>query len=376
MPFLSNERTALEALLPGLDERLLETPLLEHEQPGGPALAAFREAGGAGLLVPTDYHGRGATAVQAVRVQRAIGSRSPSLAVATTMHHFSVAGLIEVSDAGGLGWLFLESTARNGTLMASGFAEGQPGQSILTPTMDAKPSANGFVITGSKKPCSLTHSMDVLTASVVIPATSGNAKELAVALIPANDERIERRPFWNSPYLAGAESDEVIVNGVEIPEDLLVRTEFGPDDSMDQVQVTSFLWFELLMTASYLGAASALVERMLDAGKGETADRSTLVMELEAAMCGVERVALAIDLGERGEDVLTRALYVRYATQDAIGRVVSSAMEQLGGMAFIRSAEVGYLATAARALAFHPPARSRIHGALLDVLAGDPLRVG
>jgi alkylation response protein AidB-like acyl-CoA dehydrogenase len=168
--------------------------------------------------------------------------------------------------------------------MASGFAEGQPGQSILTPTMDAKPSANGFVITGSKKPCSLTHSMDVLTASVVIPATSGNAKELAVALIPANDERIERRPFWNSPYLAGAESDEVIVNGVEIPEDLLVRTEFGPDDSMDQVQVTSFLWFELLMTASYLGAASALVERMLDAGKGEAADRSTLVMELEAAM--------------------------------------------------------------------------------------------
>jgi alkylation response protein AidB-like acyl-CoA dehydrogenase len=376
MPFLAQERTTLEALLPGLDERLQETPLLEHEQPGGPGLAAFKEAGGPGLLVPTDYAGRGASALQAVRVQRAIGSRSPSLAVATTMHHFSVAGLIEVSDAGGLGWIFLESTARNAMLMASGFAEGRPGQSILTPTMHAEPSANGFVITGRKKPCSLTHSMDVLTASVVIPGASGGANELAVAMIPANDPRIERRPFWNSPYLAGAESDEVIVNGVEIPEELIVRTEFGPDDAMDHVQVTSFLWFEMLMTASYLGAATALVERVLDAAKGEVADRSTLVMELEAAMSGVERVALAVDLGDRGEDVLTRALYVRYAAQDAIGRVVGAAMEHLGGMGFIRSGEVGYLAVASRALAFHPPARGRVHGALLDVLAGDPLRVG
>jgi alkylation response protein AidB-like acyl-CoA dehydrogenase len=375
MAFLTTERTTLEELLPGLDKRLLEHPLLDHERPGGPSLAAFRAAGGAGLLVPTEYHGRGATALQAVRVQRAIGSRTPSLAVATTMHHFSVAGLIEVSDAGGLGWIFLESTARNGMLMASGFAEGRPGQSILTPTMDAQPSANGFVITGSKKPCSLTYSMDVLTASVVIPSVSGVLNELAVALIPANDERIERRPFWNSPYLAGAESDEVIVNGVEVPEELIVRTEFGPDDRMDQVQVTSFVWFELLMTASYLGAASALVERVLDGGKGDVGDRSSLVIELEAAMCGVERVALAVDLGECGEHVLTRALYVRYAAQDAIGGVVSSAMEILGGMAFIGSSEVGYLATSARALAFHPPARSRIHGALLDTLAGEPLHV-
>jgi alkylation response protein AidB-like acyl-CoA dehydrogenase len=292
------------------------------------------------------------------------------------MHHFSVAGLIEVSDAGGLGWMFLESTARNGMLMASGFAEGNPGQSILTPTMDAQPCATGFVITGSKKPCSLSQSMDVLTASVAVPARSGSGRELAVALIPANDARIERRPFWNSPYLAGAESDEVIVNGVEIPEELLVRTQFGPDDRMDLVQVTSFIWFELLLTASYLGAASALVERVLAAGKGDVSGRSTLVIELEAAMCGVERVALAVDLGECGDDVLTQALFVRYAAQDAIARVVSSATEYLGGMAFIRSPEVGYLATASTALAFHPPARGRIHGALLDVLAGDPLRVG
>src|SRR4051794_32473183 len=174
MTFLDRERATLEALLPGLDARLCDVPLLEHERPGGPGLGAFRAAGGPGLLVPRDYDGRGATALEAVRVQRAIGSRSPSLAVATTMHHFSVAGLIEVSaGADGMGWLFLESTARNGMLLASGFAEGRPGQSILAPTMHAERTDDGFVITGSKKPCSLAHSMDILTASVALPALSG-----------------------------------------------------------------------------------------------------------------------------------------------------------------------------------------------------------
>ena len=376
MTFLERERQTLESLLPGLDERLRDVPLLEHERPRGPGLEAFRAAGGPGLLVPGDYDGRGATALEAVRIQRAIGSRSPSLAVATTMHHFSVAGLIEVSRGGdGLGWLFLESTARHGMLLASGFAEGRPGQSILSPTMRAERTEDGFLVTGSKKPCSLAYSMDVLTASVALPAPSGTATDLAVALIPAEDERIERRPFWNSPVLAGAESDEVIVAGVEIPEQMLVRTETGPDDALDDIQLSGFLWFELLMTASYLGAASALVERALTSGKGAAADRAELVMELEAAMSAVERAALAGELGERGEDVLVRTLQVRFATQNAIDRAASLAMELLGGMAFIRSPEVGYLAMAARALTFHPPARMRMSDPLLDTLDGKPLRV-
>jgi hypothetical protein len=48
----------------------------------------------------------------AVRIQRAVGSRSPSLAVATTMHHFSVASLVELTAAGnGSDQPFLHSSA-------------------------------------------------------------------------------------------------------------------------------------------------------------------------------------------------------------------------------------------------------------------------
>jgi len=376
MRFLAKERETLERLLPGLDGDVRAVPLGELETPGNGGLAAFRRAGGPGLLVGAEHGGRGATPLEAVRVQRAIGSRSPSLAVATTMHHFSVASLIEVgARSTGFEWMLLEGIAKDGRLLASGFAEGRPGQSILSPTMQAEPSNGGFVITGSKKPCSLSASMDLLTASVAVPARAGEGTELAVALIPATDERIERRPFWSTSILAGAESDEVIVRGVEVPEMLIVRTDARPGDPLDELQVTGFLWFELLMTASYLGVASALVERVLDERRGEGPERLAPAIALEAAMSAVEGAARAMGAGERGQDALAVALFIRYAAQDAISRAVASAQELLGGMAFIGSAETSYLASASAALAFHPPARSRMHSALLDVLDGEPLKV-
>src|SRR2546423_227202 len=112
-------------LLPGLDEALARIPLMEMECPGNPALRLFREAGGPGLVVPTEHGGLGATPLDTIRVQRAIGSRSPSLAVATTMHHFSLATLVEMAANGsGTEWLVLEGVARQKLYVASGFAEG------------------------------------------------------------------------------------------------------------------------------------------------------------------------------------------------------------------------------------------------------------
>src|SRR6266545_7977660 len=183
MEFLGKERATLEELLPGLDKALAEVALAVLEKPGGPAIRAFREAGGPGLLVPAEHAGLGADPVQAVRVQRAIGARCPSLAVATTMHHFSVATLVETSRLStGFEWALLEGIAEQGLLVASGFAEGRPGQGILAPTVQAMRVDGGYLVNGSKKPCSLSASMDLLTASVALPRPDGGT-ELAVLLL-------------------------------------------------------------------------------------------------------------------------------------------------------------------------------------------------
>lgn len=374
--FLRTERQTVDELLPGLDQRLAETPLAELERPDSPGLKAFRECGGSGLLIPAQHAGLGADPVQAVRVQRAVGARSPSVAIATTMHHFSVASLVETSaHSTGFEWMLLEAIARDRLLVASGFAEGRTGQAILAPTMRADERDGKIVLNGSKKPCSLARSMDLLTASVALPAPDGNGEYMAVALVPKGTPGLDVKPFWNSFVLAGAESDEVVLTDVEVPQELVVRTQARPDQPLDNLQTTGFLWFELLMSASYLGVASGLAERVLTAGKADAALRADLLIQVEGAMAGIEGVARAMTAGLVGEAAFANALVCRYSTQDTIARCVARCVESLGGMAYIGSDDVAYLAAASAALAFHPPSRARMAQPLCDYYAGDPLRV-
>lgn len=377
MRYLKTERDTLDRLLPGLDSALTERELSELEQPDGTALELFKRAGGPGLLVPVEHAGLGASALDAIRIQRAIGSRAPSLAVATTMHHFSLASLVEVSAASaGFEWMLLEGIARDGLLVASGFAEGRPGAAILSPTMESRTASDGtLTLSGSKKPCSLSRSMDLLTASVIVPDVDGDGERMAVALIPASSPGIEIKPFWGNFVLTGAESDEVVLKDVEIHPDLLIRTESRPGEPLDTLQTSGFLWFELLVTASYLGAASALVEQVLCNPRVPTGEAAALVVETEAAMLTLEGVARGMNDGILGEQAFGAALVARYSVQDVLGRVTRRALELLGGMPFITSSDAVYLAAATNALTFHPPARGRMGDALTAYFRGDPLRV-
>ena len=372
MTLLAAEREALDHFLPGLDKRLADTPLLELEAVGNPALGWFREAGGPALLVPAEHGGAGASLLDAVRVQRALGSRSPSLAVATTMHHFSVASLVELSAlGGGFEWAMLTAIAEQGLLLSSGFAEGKPGQHILSPTMRARVVEGGLRVSGTKKPCSLTWSMDLLSASVAVADPDGGPDRMAVVLVPAQSPGITRSRFWQSWVLAGAESDQVVLDDVFVDDALVFCPEDGP--TMDPVQARGFVWFELLIAAAYLGAATGLAERVIGPGKGSAEDRALLAIELEAAALALEHVAATSATAPDDDALLARALYARYAAERTIERVVAAAAVAAGGMAFIGSSDVAYLLAASRALAFHPPSRAAAAEPLARHLAGAPL---
>jgi len=374
MNLLKEERRTLEEFLPTLDAKLLAIPFKELERAGNPAIALYRELKGPALLIPTELGGGGATALQALRIQRAIGSRSPSLAIAVTMHNFSVATLVEYSLYGDYTKEFMQSVSADQLLVASGFGEGRTGTSILVPAMRADKVDNGYLVNGSKKPCSLTYSMHLLTASVgVKDETARGGYKRGVAIIPADAKGLERRPFWGNEVLAGAESDELLLNDVFVPDELL----FFPatQSTIDVVETGGFIWFEMLICASYIGMASALVERVLHEKRGGASEQSMLGIELEAAMSALEAVAYSMMTGVRNDDMLARCLFVRFSAQQAIERVSAQSVELLGGMSFIRSSEVSYLYSASRALAFHPPSRHSIVSSLAAYLGGDAFRM-
>ncbi|WP_405655851.1 acyl-CoA dehydrogenase family protein [Streptomyces sp. RK9] len=377
MRSLDAARQTCEDFLPGLLGRLGDIPLEELERPGSPAVDLFRSAGGSGLVIPKTYEGAGANPLQALEVTRAIAAAAPSLAVATTMHHFSVATLFTLADSlqsSGMEWALLEGISSQNLLVASGFAEGQPGRGILAPTMTARAVEGGYAVNGSKKPCSLSRSMDLLTASVALPLPDGGS-DMAVLLVPSEAEGMSVRPFWSSWALAGAESDEIRLTDVFVDEQQIMRTELGDAGELDELQTVGFIWFELLISASYVGIASSLVERVVARGRGSESDRAQLVARLESAVLLLEGTARMILDGETGNTGLGKALLARFGCQDALGDAVRRAVEALGGMAFIGSSDVAYLAAASHGLAFHPPSRSSFAGPLMEHVDGRPLRL-
>ncbi|MDA5283049.1 acyl-CoA dehydrogenase family protein [Streptomyces sp. NPDC054904] len=383
MRSLTTARGICEQFHPGLLDALENLPLTSadggaRESADSPVLELYREHAGPGLLVPAAYGGAAAGPLEAVRVQRALAAASPSLGVASTMHHFTVAMLFrlaEVTDRLTPTQLkVMTAVASDGLLLASGWAEGRTSQNILTPSVVAERTPGGYRVNGSKKPCSLSRSMDVLTASVAVTGDDGRSG-LALMLIPASSPGITTRPFWGTPVLAAAQSDEVVFTDVEVPADLVIHSTPEDADRLDDLQTAGFTWFELLATATYVGAASELVARVVAGGRGTADERARLVVRLDAAVALVEGAARALEDGTEGDEAVAAVLTARYASQDLLASAVDQAVEMLGGMAFIRSADVAYLASAVRALAFHPPSRASVAAELADYFAGSPLRL-
>jgi alkylation response protein AidB-like acyl-CoA dehydrogenase len=110
-------------------------------------------------------------------------------------------------------------------------------------------------------------------------------------------------------------------------------------------------------------------------GRGAITDRAALAIRLEAAVGLLEGAARAVSDGVSGDEAVAQVLTARYAMQDLLGQAVDTAVELLGGMAFIRSPDVAYLASCVRALAFHPPSRGSVAAELAEYFAGAPLRL-
>jgi hypothetical protein len=125
-----------------------------------------------------------------------------------------------------------------------------------------------------------------------------------------------------------------------------------------------------LICASYVGIASALVERVLAKGAAQDSERTLLGIEIESAMAMLEGLAHRIERDEMSMELMSHTLFVRFGVQQAVARVAAHAAELLGGMAFVRAADVGYLLASSRALAFHPPSRLSVSPLLSQHLMG------
>ncbi|MGV9385448.1 hypothetical protein ACWDRB_57260 [Nonomuraea sp. NPDC003707] len=189
--------------------------------------------------------------------------------------------------------------------------------------------------------------------------------ELAVVLVLADSKGL-------TVSGEGAESEQATLVNVPMPEELVVLTPIL-DGPLDVLLTASFAWFQLLITGSYLGAANALVERVLLNDRVPESERVRLLAEVEGAMSAAERVARRIDDGDPLESTLADSLYVRYCVQDTLSQVVPRAVDLLAYLDSTAADEVAYLATYTNGLALQPPTQSQVTGPPAAYLAGGPL---
>ena len=383
---IQQARAATDRLLPGLTERLRNRGLMALEQAEPAELCAlFRESGAAALLVPTQAGGMGAAPSDTLAVLRAVGSLCPSLAVMMTMHHHTIATIVQLGGIVPAADELLAAIAANRLLVASAFAEGKPGSAIFNASLKASAVEGGYLLNGSKKPCTMSHGMDVIVAGVA-PA---NGDGQGFAVIFAEGSGIVRERFWQTPVLAASDSNALVFRDVFVPDDMVLLAEGeGAEQAAEVAQAASLsglCWFQLMVGASYLGVASALVERLL--GRRGVADLqlAQLAIELEGAYQALLGTASLLQQTDAADPALySQALCTRFSVQAAIERASNLAVELLGGMSFIASDEVAYLLAASRAIGFHPVSRMAAVPMLADYLrqtaeaavsAGEPAHV-
>ncbi|MGA7812322.1 acyl-CoA dehydrogenase, partial [Caballeronia sp.] len=316
--------------------------------------------------------GRGISPYDGIRIQRAIGARSPSMAVMLTMHNFTVGFCETLAEAVPCCANMLRHVASDNLLVASAFAEGRLGAGVLDSTVYVTRDGDGFRINGSKKPCTMAGCMDIITVGVAEVGADGN-KRTGMAILAGDLPGISRHAFWKVPLLAAADNNELRFENVRVSADQVLLA--GDDDAeiaeiVALGEVTGLAWFEIVATASYLGAASALAERVLTNVRVDPHERALLGSELETAQAALDGAVRLMQTAPVDQSLLARVLLVRFAVQRIIERSAMHAAELAGGLAFVRDGEIINLLTACRCLAFHPISRKAAEPMLAQWLAG------
>lgn len=373
MKFLELERTVIEQYAPGLDRVLENIGIEALEQTPSPGISIFRDHRVGRLLLPKQFGGLGASALEALRFQIALASRAPSLAVGTTMHQYKIAALVELTKGGRDLSAILTSISQNNWLVASGGSEGEAGRTLYKPSMTARDAedGNGILVTGTKKPCSLTWSMDLLSVMLRSSPDSRYCGELLHVLIDPNHPSVRREKFWTNPILAASESDAVILS--DTPVDSKHIFPIGSADDAKPFALAAFAWFELLACGAYMGVVGALLERMLKENKGTKMSRAEISIQHDTLLAALEFMAMKLDQGELDSELLSRIFRIRFFAEKSIPKMAALCLENIGGLTFSRSFEVGYLALASRILYFHPPSMHSMTDNLADQLLGENL---
>jgi alkylation response protein AidB-like acyl-CoA dehydrogenase len=372
--FLQEERTLLNTIVPGLDALLQREGVLQMESKTPEQLKKImQDFQLLSLWIPAEYGGKAIPPRKAIRLQTAIASRAPSMALMLTMHNFTVSFNTSLAKTFSCSAELLRKAAHTEMLIGSAFAEGRYGAGILDSTVFVEETGGGYLINGVKKPCTMASVMDIITVGVA-KKINDEEKLTGMAILDRASAGVSSKPFWKIPLLEAADNNELCFDNAFVAKDQVIFPD--PDDlELSQLvgmgEVSGLCWFEIVACASYLGAVSSLAERVLSNSRIDSSERTALGAELMLAQAALDG---AINLMENDccdRPLLNKVLLIRFAIQKIIERCAMHAAELVGCLSFIKDTEIMSLLAACRCLAFHPISRKAAEPFLAQWLGGE-----
>ncbi|MGW0332540.1 acyl-CoA dehydrogenase family protein [Streptomyces sp. NPDC003011] len=324
---------------------------------GAERIRDLASGGYAALPIPEEFGGAGATLVEVAAAQRALGMADPSAAVALNMHAFTVGLMADYwRRHRDTSWMLLEGIAGSGALVASAFAEPGGSPNFMSSRSEAVRTAKGYRVSGTKYPCSLA-----TTATLVcLTARVSGTDETILALCPRSSPGLTAEGEWPSLGMTQSDTARLVLRDVELDDRLVFHR--GPADVIDDNVVSGMAWFAVLLTATYHGVLSGLLDvayRQVT-GAGTFGPRTALLgratRELLTLGGACRQFGADVESGAiGGHAALAAAVGLRASLSDTRDRVLTAVTPVIGSRLYGRGQRAAGLLIDSLAVHHHPP---------------------
>lgn len=231
------------------------------------AVAALRDAGALGLMVPRELGGGGGTLAEATRDCFAIGHGCASTGMVLAMHQIQVACLL--AHGGDVPWQreFLARVAREQLLLGSVTSEETVGGNIRRSLCAPEPAGEERVRM-VKRATNISYGAyaDALLLTARRDGEAAEADQLLWVLGPG-DFTLERTGGWDTMGMRGTRSEAFVVTA-EARTDQALAAGFGSIASETMTPVTHIVW-----AAVWLGIAADALDRTRAASRAKARQR-------------------------------------------------------------------------------------------------------
>lgn len=351
--------------------------------------AELRDAGYLKAALPADRGGWGLTLAELAQQQRRLARYAPATALALTMHHYWVGQAADLTALGVPGHTRLLDEVAAGEVLAAGHAEAGNDVSIAMSTCVAEPVEGGYLLTGRKHFTSLS---PVWTRLGVHALDASDPADPVVvhAIVERGAPGLTTVEVWDTLGMRATQSHDTVLERVFVPSDRIAALAPVGDSTHPYPGVMS-MWALTLIANVYLGIAERAFELAVEAATTKSAvtiprgsystnpfvqhQLAEMFLDLHAATATLDTLAADWSAGsDRNWGALVPS--AKWHAVTAAQRIVSRAMDVVGGGSFFRTSELERLSRDVRAGSFHPASDALAHElvarAVLGVADGEP----